>query len=209
MDIPSNIKYIIEGILKSEDRWKALYMATWGYSYQVKAGWENTKMWDKPVSFGLPASKNNQQHTYKPKDLHSILTSRDGEFTIGHLQTLFSLFEELLDEIAKFLFNFELDMNKWKNIEEFFNKPGTKDILSNQDIKELKLAKETRNCFIHNGSKIDQRWLDTYQEAKGVHLASLGDDLHKGISNTFHQVESWHELLVNTTKKLEELIRKK
>jgi len=202
MDIPNKIKYIIERILKSEDRWKALYMATWGWSYQIKAQFEKTEFWEKTKSFGLPASKN-KQHFYKPKELYSILTSRDGEFTIGHLQTLFSLFEELLNEASKILFNFELDTSKWKNMKKFFNQDDTKDILTKKDINELKLAKETRNCFIHNGSKIDKRWLDAYRDARGVPTVSMGSELQKSFSNIFHQIENWHGLIVNITKKIE------
>ncbi len=202
MDIPNKVKYIIERILKSEDRWKALYMATWGCSYQIKAQFEKTEFWEKTIPFGLPASKN-KQHVYKPKELYSILTSRDGEFTIGHLQTLFSLFEELLNEASKILFNFELDTSKWKNMKEFFNQDDTKDILTKKDINELKLAKETRNCFIHNGSKVDKRWLDAYRDARGVTTVSLSSELQKGFSNIFHQIENWHELIVNITKKIE------
>lgn len=141
MDISNKVKYIIERILKSEDRWKALYMATWGYSYQIKVQFEKKEFWEKTISFKLPASKNKQQ-VYKPKELYSILTSRDGEFTIGHLQTLFSLFEELLNEASKILFNLELDTSKWKNMKEFFNQDDTKDILTKKDINELKLAKK-------------------------------------------------------------------
>lgn len=208
MEIPRNIKYIIESILKSEDRWKALYMATWGYSYQIKTQFEETQKWEKQIPFGLPASKN-KHHTYKPNELHSILISRDGEFTIGHLQTLFSLFEELLNEASKILLNLDLNTSKWKNIKIFFNQPNTKDILSEQDVNELKLAKETRNCFIHNGSKINQRWLDAYQRARRATTVKLGDDLQKGFSNIFHQIEDWHELIVNITKKVEEKIIQK
>jgi len=209
MEIPNNIKYIIKRILKSEDRWKALYMATWGYSYQIKAQFEKTEFWEKIMVFGLPASKNKQQHTYKPEELYLILTSRDGEFTIGHLQTLFSLFEELLNETSKILFNFELDTGRWKNMKEFFNQDYTKDILGGKDINELELAKETRNCFIHNGSKINGRWLDAHRNARGISTAILGDELQRGLSNVFHQIENWNELIVNVTKKVEQKIIQK
>jgi len=208
MNIPINIKYIIERILESESRWKALYMATWGYSYQIEAQFKEGGFWETPIPFQLPASKN-KQYTYKPKELHSILTSRDGEFTIGHLQTLFSLFEELLNEASKILLNRGLNTSTWRNMKSFFNQTNTRDILSGQDIKELKLAKLTRNCFIHNGSKIDQGWLDAYQEARGTPSVSLGDELQKGLANKFHQIEDWHELIIDITKRIKRKIIQK
>jgi len=56
----------------------------------------------------------------------------------------------------------------------------------------LKLAKETRNCFIHNGSKVDDRWLKAFFELKGVNsVHKIGDERPVG----FHQVEDWHALL--------------
>ena len=73
-------------------------MASWGFSYQIKTDFGNNEYWNKQIPFGLPDSKKNKNHSYTPNQLHSILTSRDGEFTIGHLQTLFSLFEDLLNE---------------------------------------------------------------------------------------------------------------
>jgi len=208
MEIPKDILYIIERINQSEDKWKALYMGTWGCSYQIKNKFENTPNWDKEVQFGLPAFKN-KSHVYTPHQLHSILTSRDGEFTMGHLQTLFSLFEDLLNEASKIICSLELDTSKWPNMKKFFEADDTKDILNGAQIKELKLAKETRNCYIHNGNKIDQKWLDSYIDAKGSPIASIGDDLTKGFPNFFHQIEEWHILVVNTTNKIKNKLEDK
>jgi hypothetical protein len=205
MNIPTNIKYIIERILESESRWKALYMATWGYSYEIKK-YKKTKFWKIPIKLGLPASKNGQ-YTYRPEELHLILTSRDGEFTIGHLQTLFSLLEELLNETSKILFGFELNTGRWKDMKRFFNQTYIKDVFSKQNVnelKELKLAKETRNCFIHNGLKVGQKWLNAYRDARKVSSSiTLGGDLQKGLGNKFHQIEDWHELIIDITKRIE------
>ena len=82
-------------------------------------------------------------------------------------------------------------------------------ILSDSQIKELKLAKKTRNCYIHNGNKIDQSWLDAYREAKGNSIASVGDNLQNGFPNLFHQIEDWHSLIVETTNKIKDLIKNK
>ena len=209
MEIPNNVLSIISRIDKSEDKWKALYMGAWGFSNKIKDQFENTEKWNKKIRFNLLASKNNQIHIYTPKQLYSILTSKDGEFTIGHLQTLFSLFEDLLNETSKILCPNELNTGKWQNMKLFFEQTETNDILSETQIKELKLAKETRNCYIHNGSKVNQRWLNAYQDAKGNPIALLSDDLNKGFPNLFHQIEEWHELIVNTTSNIKTKIENK
>lgn len=202
MEIPTNILSIIDKINESEDQWKALYMGTWGFSYQIKEKFENTENWEKALGFGLPASKK-KYHIYSPKKLHSILTSKDGEFTIGHLQTLFSMFEDLLNEASEMLYASRLDNSKWENMKKFLK---DMKILSDSQIKDLKLAKETRNCYIHNGNKINQRWLDAYREAKGDTIASIGDNVQNGFQNLFHQIEDWHSLIVETTNKIKDLI---
>ena len=207
MDIPISIGSAISMINQSEDRWKALFMATWGYSYQISNQFSGTQLWDTKVSFGLPASKNNRIHTYTPHQMHSILTSRDGEFTIGHLQTLFSLFEDLLNESSKVICSNELDTSKLVNMEAFFDENN--DLLSETELKEIKLAKETRNCYIHNDGKIDQKWIDAYIDAKGSPIASVGDDLKNGFTNAFHQIEEWNELIVNITNKIKSKIESK
>lgn len=201
MDLPPNITSIITKINESEDKWKALYMATWGLSYKIKADYEKTEKWEKMIAFGLPASKN-KFHTYSPKKLYDILTSRDAEFTVGHLQTLFSLFEDLLNESSNILCPNEINASKWENIKKFFSETDTNDILSDSEMMELKLAKETRNCYLHNGGKIDQRWLDAYKESKGEPIAKINDSLKDGFSNLFYQIEDWHKLIIQLTNKI-------
>lgn len=201
MEIPPNISSSIYRINQSEDRWKALYVATWGYSYQISTQFFGTPLWDKEISFGLPASKNNCSHPYTPNQLYSILTSRDGEFTIGHIQTLFSIFEDIWNESSKILCSKELDTSKWENIAKFFDE--NKDIISNAELRELKLAKETRNCYLHKLSKIDQRWVEAYIDAKGINpISSIGGELSASFPNSFHQIEEWNELITNLTNKI-------
>lgn len=205
MDIPINIGSTISRINECEDRWKALFMATWGHSYIIKAQFSGTQLWEEEVPFGLPSSKNNSQHSYVPKQLYSILTSRDGEFTISHLQTLFSLFEDLIKDSSQILCLGEKDASKWQGIKEFFNE--NEDLISESELKELKLAKETRNCYIHNNGKIDQRWIDAYTESKGIPIASVGDELSRGFSNIFYQIEEWNEFIVDLTRKIKDKIQ--
>ena len=207
MEIPISIGSTISRINQSEDRWKALYMAAWGYSDYIKAQFENTEHWNNKVEFGLPRSKNNRKHIYTPSQIHAILTSRDGEFTIGHLQTVFSLFEDLLNESSKILCTKEIDTGKWQGIKQFFDENN--DLVSEKELKELKLAKETRNCYIHNSGKIDQWWIEAYTKAKGNPMALIGHDLEKGFPNSFHQIEEWNELVVSITGKIKNKIESK
>ncbi len=59
---------------------------------------------------------------------------------------------------------------------------------SEDAVQELKLAKETRNCFIPNGSKVDEKSLECYRETR----ARINDELPV----SFHQVEDWYKLIV-------------
>ena len=212
MEIPPKINNIIQRILESEDRWKALYMASWGCAnFYIKPVFKYTypALWDKEVPFGLPASKK-KWHKYTPAKLYEILTAKDMEFTLGHLQTLFSLFEELVEEIVSVAYDGqEIRADKFGNLQKFLlgEQPYDKfkiDINEN-DIKELKLAKETRNCFIHNNSKIDKRWIDTYKEVRGTNIGiEIGEELSKYVY--VPQVEDWHELVVRIVNKTKEAV---
>src|SRR3989344_6414374 len=208
MNIPTNILSIIDIINKSEDRWKATYMSFWGYASLIKSQFENTSDWDKEIKLWLPASKN-RHHIYTYKQLHSILTSKDLEITLNYLQTLFSLFEELLNEASKILCSSELNTSKWIYMEEFFKENNTNDILTSPQLKELKLAKETRNCYIHKGSKINKKWLNAYKEAKGNPIASINQNLMKGFGGfkkLFHQIEEWQDLIIEISNKIKNKI---
>ena len=207
MDIPISIGSTISRLNQSEDRWKSSFMAVWQHAENIKNLFQNTEIWDKKVEFVLPASKNSNKHSYTPHQLHNILTSRDGEFTLEHLQTLFSLFEDLIKESSQILCSEEVDAGKWQGIKEFFDENN--DLISDSELKELKLAKETRNCYLHNNGKIDQRWIDAYTEAKGNPIASIGDELKAGFHNYFHQIEEWNELIVEITSKIKDKIENK
>jgi hypothetical protein len=210
MDVSDKIKYIIERILEREDRWKALYMAVWGYSYYLDGlKREHPELWDQTIALGLPGSKK-KQHLYKPSWLHSILTSSDADITILHLVVLFVLLEELLNESSLIFFNKRLDTGYLKQLKIFLGENETKDILSEPEEKELFLAKATRNCFVHNGSKIDQTWMEAYQLARGIpSIEKIGDDVKSAFESILHQVEDWHEIVIKITKKLEEKIKEK
>lgn len=87
-------------------------------------------------------------------------------------------------------------------MKEFFQEEYTKEILSDEQLTELILAKETRNCYIHNGGKIDKHWIDAYENARGKTNGNIGDDLTQGIENIYSQVENWHKLILEITHKI-------
>ena len=91
MELPISIGSTISRINQSEDRWKAVYMAVWGYYYKIRDEFKDTPNWNKPLKFGLPAFPKGY-HQYTPSELCSILTSKDEGITFEHLITIFSLF---------------------------------------------------------------------------------------------------------------------
>jgi len=206
MEIPEKINNIIQKILESEDEWKALYMGTWGYAtFCLEPIFKKTNLWEKPIEFGLPASEKGY-HEYTPAKLCGILKSKDDEFTLGHLQTLFSLLEELVTELCPIVCSGkEIDAHKFVNLKKFlFGKNPYQDFKTNitgDEIKELGLAKESRNCFIHNNSKVNERWLEAFREARGKNSTTqIGDKLPVN----FHQIENWHKLIIQIVNKIKE-----
>ena len=198
MKIPERIDNIIQRILESEDEWKALYMASWGcVLFYLEPKFRNTNLWEKPLRFNLPASKKGY-HEYTPAELCGILKAKDNEFTLGHLQTLFSLLEELITELCPIVCNGqEIRSDKFENLKRFLlgRDPyqNFQTSITEDRIRELRLAKETRNCFIHNNSKVDEPWLEAFKEVNARDsTAQIGD----GLPVNFHQIEGWHELII-------------
>lgn len=208
MENEEKINNIIQRILDSEDEWKALYMASWGAVFHwLERDFKNTPLWDKPLQLGLPASKKGYQE-YTPAQLDGILRSKDAEFTLGHLQTLFSLLEELITELCPIVCSGqEIRADKFENLKKFLlggNPYQNFQInITEDEVKELNLAKETRNCFIHNNSKVDERWLEVFKEARNNNsTAKSGDKLPVN----FKQIEDWHELVTKIVKEIKDTI---
>ena len=209
MQIPEEIDNMMRRLIgDSENEWKALFMASWGCAnYYLKPTFQNTPLWDKPLPFSLPASKK-QFHEYTPAQLYGILTSKDFEFTLGHLQTLFSLLEELATELCPIVCTGEeIRADKFDRLKKFLSgvKPyeGFVTTITKDELKELKLARESRNCFVHNNSEVDNRWLETYEEARGQKSTAKIDDR---LPIEFHQIEDWHDLIVGIVRKIREAI---
>lgn len=205
MDVPASILSIVTKINDSEDRWKARYIAVWRCSRDIKKE-ETSSNWKKQISYQLPASKSGH-YEYTPEKLYSILISKDVEFTLGHLQTLFTLFEEMIWESSKILCTTPIKADHWAGMEKFFKEIGFGDISSDPRIAELKLAKQTRNCWTHKNGKIDEIWLMEYTNIrKCAPSAKLHDPLEQGFPNVFHQIEAWHALIVETTNRIKQKI---
>lgn len=206
MEIPKHVENIMQRILESEERWKANYMGVWGFAtFILKERYHDTQYWDIERAFSLPASKQKYQ-TYSPAKLYSLLTSKDSEFTLGHLQTLFSLLEELVTNLCPLVCNGqEIRASIFDNLEEFLLGKGRynnfRTNITEEDVQELNLAKKTRNCFIHNGSKVDEKWLECFRETRGESSkAEINDELPV----TFHQVEDWHDLIVRIVNEIKD-----
>jgi len=265
MNIPENIKYILEKIYKSESEWKALYMAIWHYhdyinrlrekpesvernyedlikylttvargtAYVINLGQlqqETIEKWE--ITLKLPATKK-QHPKYEIGELLEILSSWDSKFALGHLQKMFSFLEELVRVASKILVlpttnnsilrritkkffvllgcpKEEFSSHRWKYLQEFLQCVVQ---ISSAELLELKSAKETRNCYIHNASKISKEWLKAYKDAKKLSLSRelVGQNLESGFNTQpiFHQIEDWHDLIVSITKRIEEKITQK
>lgn len=198
--IPENIQNLINQINESEDRWKALFMATWGLSYQIRGIYENTPLWNVPIKFGLPASKK-KCHEYTPENLHRILTTRDPELSIIQTQFLFMLLEDLVKELYRTLNNGEEINADSRPILVNFLKDN--NFLYNHEEQEFILAKETRNCFLHQNNKIDGRWIEQYEKTKNVKCKyKIGDRICVGVQ----EVEEWTWLIMNIAKRIENFL---
>jgi len=200
MEIPQNILSIIERINKNERNWKVRYYPFWESSYKLRTEFEKTPQWDKKIiTVNLPSF--NEQLTFTPKELEQELTSNDITFTFEHLIILFAIFEELLKEVCPSILN---ETRKKSLINKFFEKEN-KEILNGKELEEVILAKETRNCYVHNGGKINNRWKTAYENAKGkLILNKEGDNILEEFPNNkfYHQVEEWHSLIVEITNKI-------
>ena len=67
-------------------------------------------------------------------------------------------------------------------------------------MKELYLAKQTRNCFIHSSGEVDPLWLKAYEATKRPKKYEIGEP----VPLDFHDIEDWSDLMVKiVTKSIE------
>ena len=219
MQIPENIDYILKRIEEREDRWKSLYMATWGFSLKfLKPNYEGTLNWNKPMPRSLPASIKGH-HISTPKQLCEMLASglMDRELTVSHLEIMFSLTEALVKDLHELLYSGKSINSDSRNEliaflegKKKYNKVTIPLLLAGEE-NEFILAKETRNCFTHRGGRIDDRWLNACKESRGSSYISklgseIGDELTKNHDELFREVEKWHKIFVNIARRTRKLL---
>ncbi|HLC79837.1 MAG TPA: hypothetical protein VJG83_05465 [archaeon] len=94
------------------------------------------------------------------KEMHTFCTTRDDPLSYFHLIYAFSLFEELVRIASK---PTRVNSTKWRFVKPLLKKWKIKV----RDIRELTLARETRNCFVHhNGNSDWQPWWEAYNDAR-------------------------------------------
>lgn len=233
MVIPEEISSIFEKIKQSEKEWKALYMAVWHYSSYIKKEYiekspRNTNLLvggltgtafvinagakEFEIDLSLPESKD-KSYRFNVTDLYNILVSRDGQFTLGHLQTLFSLLEDFLKTVHLKIYLEETDgrSGMYDLIKSFFKLDDFKCVMSETDLKEMNLAIETRNSYIHRKSLVNERFIAAFTTARGStkQMFSIGDNLISAFPSAFQQVEDWHNLIMTLTESVMKILREK
>lgn len=199
MVAPPHIQKLIDEIKVSKDRWIALYTSTWIYQNYNAKKCENTEDWEQPVTVGLPA-REHRGRTYSfatAKGLDAILRSRDGEIALNHTVTLFSLLEKLAKEVYRHLNGqYPANFNKRNALTSFLKDKG---FLLPHEEQEFVLAKETRNCVVHHGHVIEDKWKRSWNDARSntpiPQDLSYPDDLYYIVK--MPQVEDWHDFFLN------------
>ena len=185
MELPEEILSITEKIKKSELNWKMRYCVCWMQSYPLKEELEkNPERGKDKVTLNLPAFKRKPDLT--KEEYYKELTSNDIPFTLEHLVILFALFDELKTTASKILGKGETEKTSHK--------------------EELKLARETRNCYVHNGSRIDRKWIDAYKQARNKD-AKEGERISNSLPEFYYQIEKWHDLIIELTDEIETKIK--
>ena len=216
MQVPQDVQGILSRILESEDKWKALYMGVWGYSY-VLAQTKGTLDWTTTFPRGLPASKI-KFHPYTNEQLHKLLTNMDDYISLNHLQDMFSLLEDLVGISCQYISSTPtINPGDYGQLKSFIlaenqHAQSTKGtarapLISVTEEQNLNLAKKTRNCFIHKGGLVDDNWINAYKAAKGTQCPyPLKAKLPRKVTHV-QKIEDWHELIVKIADCLEQEIQ--
>lgn len=215
--VPEHIQKLFDEIKESEDVWKSYYMAVWGTYYKIRDEYKDS--WETSTKFGLPASKK-KYHIYTPKKLSEILTSRDGEIGLNHLQRMLSLIEKITKELHEILYprkyyskikEYKYNASNRDTLIKFLKgyRPFvkvTKKLLLDDEEADFRLACKTRDCFIHNGGQVDGGWIKAYAIARKVSpKLNVGEPL----PDPFHQLEDWHNLFLRIAERIEKFLKNK
>ncbi len=203
-----NILSIVTKIKGSRDIWRVTHGVSWKL-YNQLTKYKNTPNWKrKVIKITLPQSEK-VHFIYTPYELHNLL-DRDYDIILLHLVTLLSLFEELLKESWETLCKKRLPNRKNSVIKPFFQFKDTQDMLDNTQLKQLNLARLTRNIYIHNSSKENKDWIKGYKETGETKNISLGDSLNNIFPEPemFLQVEKWNELIIKISDKIKDKLER-
>ena len=212
--VPEELKDLLAEIEHNKRKWKSLYMGVWGYSFQVLDIEIKEGRGDVVRVLGLPASKYKCT-LYTPNELKGYLTDYDRDIHANQVFKIFTLLENYLFKYYQLTEKPELRKQPsqplrfgWipKFIRSRFNKGSinftyfwqmkkylkNKGFASDAELNELKLAKETRNCFIHFGGMIDKKWLIAYKKTfrRGKH------NLNDKIKTPFSDLEDWTDIFI-------------
>ena len=205
MTIPRIIQNTINEINESEDKWKVYYAAVWQWSVELTKKYKNNNFWDNSIEIlcYLPASKR-APISLPPEKLHDVLTHLDHEIVIKHLNNIFSLVEKLVNDVCDLIYpGKSLDFSKYENLVKFLkSQGGFNEIdfkLTDHQYLELKLAKETRNCFIH-GRKANSRWVSAYWASRKKEPEYKdGDEMILRVPD----VEDWQDIITKVTNEIQ------
>ncbi len=206
MKISSKISYLIKQIRESEHWWKANYHATWKTSKTIKEEFESSDKWKLPHTRSLPASRNGS-HMYPSVEFFNyILTHRDGEIALNHTTRILSLLEKLVKEAHKYLYPDDetLYTANQENLIRFLKWKG---FLKNDEENELRLALQTRNCVVHNGTEADDKYMSILQKTKdrdSEEVKKVNETVT--VCSSLYWLEDWHNLLLRITERLEKHI---
>jgi len=213
--VPEQLKALLIEIEHNRRKWKSLYMAVWGLPlYYLTPCLIDQGKGDKVVIWGLPAAKHKSV-LYTPRELRGYLTDYDKDIHIGQVIKIFTLLEDYLfayygvtenperdsfkRRLIKYMPNFVLNLFSLKTGPVDFTLFGKlkrylkcKNFASNQEIKELELAKETRNCFVHRRGLIDKRWLRAYKRTGRKEDYKTGDRA----PSPFSDLENWTDIMI-------------
>ena len=167
----------------------------------IRVDHENTESWNNPLGYYLPASSKKFHMYLSGKYLYNIMTGRDGEIALNHMTNMLSLLEKLVKELHRCMHPDEEPLYTGRR-NVLINFLLQKGFLLPEEENEFRLAGETRNCVIHNGHEIDEKWLKAYSNARNASfLTSITTDLYRAVPPP--RMEEWHALFLRITERME------
>ena len=183
----SEIEKIIILLEDSKKIWKTQIVVFWDYAGKVLKDLED----QTPIDINLPAF-DNPKITLTAKELRNICISQEEYLAYSHLTYIFTLFGILTTDVNK----------QNLKIDSFLKNNGVID----QDIREITLARETRNGYVHYMSKAHNDWIEAYNKAKPKKSPiKEGDPIKNAFvgnaqNKLLQQIYDWHELLIKTSR---------